>query len=98
MQAQCLSCQIPAEQLTLVLLDFFAAGTETTSSILLWALVYLVNNPDLQEQLFQDIRNKVGVDNLPSIKDKTKLPFVDAFMMECLRYCIFVYICKISHL
>ena len=69
----------------MVLLDFFGAGTETTSSALRWALVYLVNYPDIQELLFQNIRDIVGTENLPSVQDKTKLPLVEAFIMECLR-------------
>ena len=69
----------------MVLLDFFGAGTETTSSAVRWALVYLVNYPDIQEQLFQNIRDIVGTENLPSVQDKTKLPLVEAFIMECLR-------------
>ena len=69
----------------MVLLDFFGAGTETTSSALRWALVYLVNYPAIQEQLFQNIRDNVGTDTLPSVQDKTKLPLVEAFIMECLR-------------
>ena len=69
----------------MVIADFFIAGTETTSSALRWALVYLVNYPDIQEQLFQNIRDNVGTENLPSVQDKTKLPLVEAFIMECLR-------------
>ena len=61
------------------------AGTETTSSGLRWALVYLVNYPDIQEQLFQNINDNVGTDNLPTLQDKTKLPLVYAFIMELLR-------------
>ena len=77
--------QISVDQLAMVLGDFFMAGTETTSSGLRWALVYLVNYPDIQEQLFQNIIENVGRDNLPTLQDKTKLPLVDAFIMELLR-------------
>ena len=69
----------------MVLGDFFMAGTETTSSGLRWSLVYLVNYPEIQEQLFQNIIGNVGRDNIPTLKDKTKLPLVDAFIMEVLR-------------
>ena len=41
-----------------VLGDFFVAGTETTSSILRWALVYLVNFQELQEQMYNSIKVK----------------------------------------
>lgn len=34
--------------LALCAMDLFIAGTETTSTTLLWALVYLINNPDIQ--------------------------------------------------
>lgn len=34
--------------LTLCSLDLFLAGTETTSTTLQWALVYLINHPDVQ--------------------------------------------------
>ena len=61
------------------------AGTETTSNMLRWMLVYLVNYPDIQEQLFNDISDAVGNERLPSLQDKPKLPLVDAFTEECLR-------------
>ena len=70
------------EQLVQVLKDFFIAGSETVSTSLLWALVYLVNYPDLQEQISIDISREVERDRLPGLKDKTKIPNVDAFMNE----------------
>ena len=73
------------KQLTHVVKDLFFAGTETLSTSLLWALVYLVNYPDLQEQIAIDITQEVGRDRLPGLKDRTKIPNVDAFMYECLR-------------
>ena len=46
------------DQLVGMLGDFFVAGAETTSSILRWSLLYLINFPELQEQLYENI--KVG--------------------------------------
>lgn len=34
--------------LTMCSVDLFLAGTETTSTTLQWALVYLIKNPDIQ--------------------------------------------------
>ena len=76
---------IVVDQLVMVLAELFMAGAETTSTALRWMFVYLVNYPDIQEKLFQDISGTVGLDNLPSLQDRTKLPFLDAFMQECLR-------------
>ena len=69
----------------MVLGDFFLAGTESMSTTLRWALVYLVNYPDIQEQLFKVISDTVGFDHLPSLQEKDKLPLVNAFIMECFR-------------
>ena len=76
---------ITEKQLTHLVKDLFFAGSETVSKSLLWALVYLVNYPHLQEQIFQEIKREVGQDRLPGWKDRTKIPSVDAFMYECLR-------------
>ena len=47
---------ISVDQLAGMLVDLFIAGAETTSSILRWALLYLVNYPELQEQLYSSIK------------------------------------------
>ena len=43
------------EQLDFVLLDLFAAGTDTTSTTLSWAVVYLVTNPEIQKKIHDEI-------------------------------------------
>ena len=68
-----------------ILGDLFFAGTDTTSSMLLWALAYIVNFPDIQEEMFNNIKEMIGLDRLPEVQDKTKIPLVDAFLKECLR-------------
>ena len=76
---------LPVDQLVVTLGDFFTAGSETTSTTLRWALVYLVNHPDIQEQIYKDIVDVVGTDRLPALQDREKLPLVEAFYQECLR-------------
>ena len=76
---------ISVDQLVVTIADLFAAGTETTSTALRWALVYLVNYPDVQEEMYKAIVKVVGTDRLPSLQDKTELPEVESFMMEILR-------------
>lgn len=74
------------EQLVHLLGDLFVAGTETTASTLRWALVYLVNYPDIQDQICHDVIDVVGTDRLPCMQDKTKLTLIDAFIQEVLRH------------
>ena len=68
-----------------VLDDMIGAGSETTTTVLRWSLVYLVNFPDFQERCFREIEKVVGTDRLPTINDKSSLPYVEAFLHETLR-------------
>ena len=68
-----------------VLDDMIGAGSETTTTVLRWSLVYLVNFPDLQEKCFEQIKKAVGTDRIPTIQDKPSLPYVEAFLHETLR-------------
>ena len=73
------------EYLASVIFDLFAAGSGTTTTSLRWALVCLVNYPDIQERLFKEIQEHVGTNRPPSVQDRTSLKFVEAFYMEVLR-------------
>ncbi|XP_048253649.1 cytochrome P450 2D14-like [Haliotis rufescens] len=73
------------ENLTMVIADLFAAGTETTSTTIRWTLAYFLHNPDIQEKCFQEIQENIGQSRRPSMQDKTKLPYMEATIMEVLR-------------
>ncbi|XP_046569365.1 cytochrome P450 2J6-like [Haliotis rubra] len=74
------------ENLAQIITDLFTGGSETTSTTIRWALVYFLNYPDVQEKCFQEILENVGQSRRPSMKDKTNLPYVEATIMETLRY------------
>jgi cytochrome P450 len=42
------------------LLDLFVAGTETTSTTTLWAMVFMIENPDVLRKVQEEIDNNVG--------------------------------------
>lgn len=64
------------EQLQHTVRDFFGAGTETTSTLLLWALLYLVHHQEWQKNLQEDIDDVVGVGQ-PKMEHKERLPRVE---------------------
>ncbi|XP_077998822.1 cytochrome P450 2U1-like [Glandiceps talaboti] len=63
----------------------FAAGTDTTANSLLWAVLYLCLHPDVQANCFQEIDNKIGSGTIPSMSDKSKLPYIEATTLEVQR-------------
>ncbi|XP_059152549.1 cytochrome P450 2U1-like [Physella acuta] len=65
--------------------NLFAAGTETTSTTILWSLLYVLHNPETQKKIFNEIMEHVGTDRAPNIYDKPKLKYLNAFIMETQR-------------
>lgn len=45
------------EALDLVLVDLYLAGTDTVSTTLTWAVVYLVSHPEIQQKIHDEIIN-----------------------------------------
>ena len=65
--------------------DMFAAGYETTSTTLRWAIAFLTNFPETQTKIQQELDNVVGHDRLPSLDDRPNMPLLQASIMEVQR-------------
>ena len=73
------------EQLVNILLDLFIAGMDTTSNTLSFAILFMVNNQEVQLRVRQEIFDMVGMDRQVSLSDKAKIPYTEATVMEILR-------------
>ncbi|XP_022080018.1 cytochrome P450 2J6-like [Acanthaster planci] len=65
--------------------DLFGAGTETTSTTLRWALLFMVGYPEIQSQVQKEIDSVVGRNRLPRLSDKSELAYVEAVLSEVQR-------------
>ena len=73
------------QNLILTMGEIFIAGMETTASTLLWALLYLIHNPNIQDMLHEELDQAIGPNRLPELEDRKVLPLLEATITETLR-------------
>jgi len=75
------------EHLLFCCLDLFLGGSETTSKSLMFALVMLIRNPEIQEKVFEEINEATNDNEVVTMADREKLPFTEATLNEVWRSC-----------
>ncbi|XP_006879802.1 PREDICTED: cytochrome P450 2J2-like [Elephantulus edwardii] len=73
------------ESLVCSTLDLFFAGTETTSTTLRWALLYMAMNPGIQEKVQAEIDRVLGQSQQPSTASREHMPYTNAVIHEVQR-------------
>lgn len=67
------------------IVNLLVAGRDTTSSLLTFSLYMLIEHPDIEQRLRQEILEKVGSERSPTIEDIRELRYLRAFLNEVLR-------------
>ncbi len=68
------------------LIQFVGAGTELSSMMIRWALLYATAYPDIQAKIQQELDEVVGREGQPRLEHRSKLTFMAAFMNEVIRH------------
>ncbi|XP_078574172.1 cytochrome P450 2U1-like [Branchiostoma floridae x Branchiostoma japonicum] len=68
-----------------VLFDLFIAGSETTSTTLYWAFLYMILNPDIQIKVQEEIHFVLGHDKPPSTAHRAQMPYTEAVLTDVAR-------------
>ncbi|KAL5532016.1 hypothetical protein ACEPAF_5580 [Sanghuangporus sanghuang] len=64
---------------------FYLSGTETTATALIAFFLMMVRNQEVQKRAQEEIDRIIGLDRLPLLNDRARLPFIDCLIKEVLR-------------
>ncbi|PVH39531.1 hypothetical protein PAHAL_5G531000 [Panicum hallii] len=77
--------QLDTVTIKATILDMLAAGTDTSYTLLEWAMAELINHPTQMRKLQDEIRTAIGVADRITEDDLPKLPYLKAVIKETLR-------------
>ncbi|KAF2077437.1 hypothetical protein CYY_001286 [Polysphondylium violaceum] len=67
------------------LTDLIVAGHETVAITLGWLIIYMANNQDIQEKVYQELNRVVGAGNTPSLSNRKDTSLLNACIQEVMR-------------
>ncbi|KAK2574914.1 hypothetical protein KPH14_002605 [Odynerus spinipes] len=76
------------ENLLILCLDLFLAGSQTTTDTLASAILFLALNPKWIKILQEELDKQTGRTRPPTLEDSSSLPTIEAFLAEVQRYLI----------
>jgi len=85
------------ENLIISIDNLFFAGSETTSTTIMWFILLMVHYPDVLTKIQDEMDNAIGKEKRPNIQDRSKLAFFNACVMETQRFSSIVPL-SLSHL
>jgi cytochrome P450 len=71
---------------SLIFLIFLDAGVISTSSVLQCFVLLLLHHPEVKAKVEAEIKDVVGDERLPSLADKAAMPYLQATLLEVMRY------------
>ena len=78
--------EITVEMTKDLCMDLLLAGTDTSAQTVNWTLLLLANRPEIQAKVHEELDWVIGPDALPTVEDRTRLPYTFACLAESMRY------------
>ena len=66
------------------LLDIFVAGSDTTSTTLNWAMLFMIQHPEVQTNVRQELCQKIGMKKA-KMSERSLIPYTEAVLHEISR-------------
>lgn len=66
--------------------NLILAGTDTTTTALTCLLLILIHQSEVQKKLHEEIDHVIGRSRAPALSDRGSMPFMEACLLETLRY------------
>ncbi|CAH1119578.1 unnamed protein product [Phaedon cochleariae] len=73
------------DQLIMVCLDLFLAGSQTTSNTIDFALLMMILHPDIQNKVHSSLSDEFGKNEEINFSDRNRVPYVEAVIFEVER-------------
>ncbi|XP_041477576.1 cytochrome P450 2J4-like [Lytechinus variegatus] len=67
------------------IMDLFFAGSDTTSTTLTWAILFMIAYPEVQSRVQAELDQVIGRDRNAKLDDRPNLPYTNAVLMEIQR-------------
>ena len=68
--------------------ELMGAALIPISPLIRWAILHLIANPDIQAKIHEELDAVLGRDGQACMRDRSKLPFMEAFIHELLRHAL----------
>ena len=78
--------EIESDMVSDLCMDLLLAGTDTSAQTVSWTLLLLANRPEVQARVHRELDEVIGPDALPTVDDRTRLPYTFACVAESMRY------------